>query len=230
MPQKRCLIIQHVEHEGPGRMGEALRSLGWEARTLRPYAGDAVPDAPPDDCAALVVLGGPMSVHDESDHPFLADEKRLLAVAVAADFPTLGICLGAQLLALVAGARVYRGLKPEVGWLPVALTDKGENDPLVGPTLPVAFQPFHWHGDTFDLPRRAAHLAKSALYTRQAFRLGENVYALQFHLEVDAALLEQWRPHLPPGTPSADDTRLLAALEPPAARFFQRFLERTGAR
>lgn len=230
MPPKRCLILQQAEHEGPGRITAVLDALGWEARVLRPFAGDTVPDSPPGDCAALVVLGGPMSVHDEAAHPFLVDEKRLLRQAIAEDFPTLGICLGAQLLADVTGARVYRGIKPEVGWLPVALTDKGETDRLFG-TLPIAFLPFHWHSDTFDLPRRAAHLAKSMLYTRQAFRLGENIYAAQFHLEVTAELLDAWRPHLPPQEEAQDRaSRHVADLTPHADRFFRTFFERTGAR
>jgi GMP synthase-like glutamine amidotransferase len=229
MPQKRCLVVQHVDFEGPGRVGRILEESGWEARTVRPFEGDAVPDAPPGNCGALVVLGGPMSAWDEVEHPFLAREKALLRRAIADDFPTLGICLGAQLLADAAGARVVRGVKPEIGWLPAALTDKGESDFLFR-HLPVAFQPFHWHGDTFDLPRRAVHLAKSMLYTRQAFRLGENVYGVQFHLEVDEALLEAWRPHLPPEAAAQDHAEHLGALAPRADRFFRAFLDRTGAR
>lgn len=230
MSRKCCWIIQHVAYEGPGLIGEVLETEGWEIVVVRLDEGDTLPAALPDDAGALVALGGPMSVHDAAEHPWLADEKRLLRQAIADDLPTLGICLGAQLIADVAGARVYRGLKPEIGWLPVALTDKGEDDPLFGQTLPRAFQPFHGHGDTFDLPRGAAHLAKSALYTRQAFRLGENVYALQFHLEVTTALLAAWNAYLPPEAAGEFPEKPLAALKPFATRFFATFLERTGAR
>ena len=230
VPQKRCLVIQHVGYEGPARIGEVLDSLGWQTELLRPFDGDTVPETVPEGLGALVVLGGPMSVHDEIEYPFLAAEKRLLRAAIDDDFPTIGICLGAQLLAHVAGAAVHPGVKFEIGWFPVAITDKGEADPLMGRTLPRAFQPFHWHGDTFDLPRGSAHLAKSTLYSRQAFRLGENVYGLQFHLEISPALLEAWLPYLPPEVAAQNHANSIARIEAPARDFFTLFFERTGAR
>ena len=200
-----------------------MKALGWETRVVKPFAGDAVPEAPPPDCAALVVLGGLMSVHDEAEYPFLADEKRLLRHALAQDFPTLGICLGAQLIAHVAGARVSTGLRPEQGWLPVALTEKAAADPLFGPAFPPVFQPFQWHGDTFDLPPGAVHLAKSPLYTRQAFRLRENIYALQFHLEMCPALWEAWGMREDEVFGTMDPSAPLAEIEPHATRFFRAF-------
>lgn len=230
MPPKRCLILQHSATAGPGRVGDALDALGWETRIVRSFAGEAVPPTPPPDCAALVALGGAMSVHDEMEYPFLADEKRLLRHALAEDFPTLGICLGAQLLAHVAGARVYTGLKPERGWLPVAGTEKAAADPLFGPAFPPGFQPFQWHGDTFDLPPGAVHLAKSPLYTRQAFRLRENLYALQFHLEMCSALWDAWGLRDHPEFGTLDPSAPLAEIEPHAARFFRAFFRHAERR
>lgn len=226
MPTKRCLILQHSATAGPGRVGEALDALGWETRIVRSFAGEAVPPTPPPDCAALVVLGGLMSVHDESEYPFLADEKRLLRRAIAEDFPTLGICLGAQLLAHVAGARVFTGLKPEQGWLPVERTENAATDPLFGPAFPPVFRPFQWHGDTFDLPLGAVHLAKSPLYTRQAFRLRENLYGLQFHLEMCPALWEAWGMREDAEYGALDPSAPLAEIEPHATRFFRAFFRR----
>ncbi len=110
----RCLLLQHSEAAAPGRVGEALEALGWEAQTIRPFAGEAVPRTPPADCAVLVVLGGLMSVHDEAEHPFLADEKRLLRWAVAEVFPSLGTSVVAQLRARVATGRAT-GSRPRCG-------------------------------------------------------------------------------------------------------------------
>lgn len=230
MSSKRCLILQHSETAAPGRVGDALEALGWETRIVKPFAGEAVPDAPPADCAALVVLGGLMSVHDEAEHPFLADEKRLLRRAIAEDFPTLGICLGAQLLAHAAGARVYTGPRPERGWLPVARTEQGAADPLFGRALPAVFAPFQWHNDTFDLPQNAAPLATSPLYPRQAFRLGDNVYAVQFHLEMCAALWQTWGMPEDEEFGAQDPTEPLTAIGPHADGFCRAFFERAGAR
>jgi GMP synthase-like glutamine amidotransferase len=229
MPDKHCLIIQHAEAAGPGRIAEVLGALGWRSTTVAAFAGDPIPPRMPEGTAALVVLGGPLSVRDEADHPFLADAKRLLERAIAEDVPTLAVGFGAQLLAHVAGARVVTGVKPEIGWQPVALTDKGEADGLFGRTLPAAFRAYQRHRETFDLPRGAVHLAKSAMYTRQAFRLGENVYGVQFHPEMSPALWEAWGPH-PPEVLAQDPAQRLAESEPWAGRLFRLFFERTGAR
>jgi len=123
-----------------------------------------------------------MSVWEEARHPWLKDEKRLIASVIDAGRPVLGICLGAQLLADVLGARTYRGPHREIGWLDVGGTAAAESDP-VGRCLPGTFETFLWHGDSFDLPDGAVHLASSAAFANQAFRWRQAL-ALQFHLEV----------------------------------------------
>jgi GMP synthase (glutamine-hydrolysing) len=136
----------------------------------------------------LIVLGGPMGAYEQDKHPFLRSETALLEKAIAAGRPVLGICLGAQLIAQVLGARVYPGEKREVGWAPVTLTADGRDDPLFAggdETLTV----FHLHGDTYELPPDGANLATSRVYEQQAFRWGEIVYGFQFHLEFTESII-----------------------------------------
>ncbi|HEY2216415.1 MAG TPA: type 1 glutamine amidotransferase, partial [Solirubrobacteraceae bacterium] len=140
--------------------------------------------------AGIVAMGGAMSVNDEAGHPWLVPEKRLIADAVAAGTPYWGVCLGAQLLAAALGARVSRGPQAELGVLPVELTDAAAQDPVFA-AAPASFQTLQWHGETYELPPGATQLARSRDYEQQAFVLGR-AYALQFHLEVDSALANEW--------------------------------------
>jgi GMP synthase-like glutamine amidotransferase len=186
---RQCLIVQHVKAEPSWAIGTALRRAGIEADVRRTFAGDALP---PDTSGygGVVVMGGPMSAC--SDHGFATRqaEVALLGDALARAVPTLGVCLGAQLLALAAGARAYRGADgPEVGWSSVDLLEAVDDDALFG-GVPRRLPVLHWHGDTFDLPPGAVLLARTARYPNQAFRVREAAWGLQFHLEVTAAAVQ----------------------------------------
>lgn len=193
------VAIQHVPYEGPGLIAAEARRREVALSVRHPYRGDRLPAV--EELAGLVVMGGPMGVADTSAHPHLAGEIELIAAAVAAGKPVLGVCLGAQLLAAALGARVYRGERPEIGSGCVSLTPDGRADPVLGAAgrdeLPVV----HWHQDTFDLPFGAVWLARSGLYPHQAFRAGAgaHAYGLQFHVEVDRSLAEDWHTRLPDG-------------------------------
>ena len=184
-----CAVIRHVEIEDLGYLGEALERTG-----IRTEYVDA--ESLPDERltggqGGLIVLGGPMGAYDADRHPFLAAEVELIRAFLGAERPVLGICLGAQLLAAAAGARVYPGDRgKEIGWAPVQLTEAGMKDPL-WTGFPETFDTFHWHGDTFDLPAGAELLARTEGYV-QAFRLGPVAYGVQFHPEVVPAQLESW--------------------------------------
>ena len=164
--------------------------LGRDAELYRVELDEAepLPDWRPFD--AIVAMGGPMSVNDDADLPWLADEKRAIGEAVRAGKPYWGVCLGVQLLAASLGARVYPGTQPEVGLLPVDLTDEGRADPVFGPVQRDLLT-LQWHGDTFDLPAGAMRLASSPAYANQAFRF-ERAYGVQFHLEVSAEMAREW--------------------------------------
>jgi GMP synthase (glutamine-hydrolysing) len=136
-------------------------------------------------------MGGPMSVHDEAEHAWLAGEKRWIADAVRAGVPYFGVCLGAQLLAASLGAEVFAGSRPEVGVLPVAVTAAARGDPVLG-QLGDEFVALQWHGDTFGIPAGAVRLAGSAAYQNQAFRFGETAYGVQFHVEITDRMLADW--------------------------------------
>jgi GMP synthase (glutamine-hydrolysing) len=140
---------------------------------------------------AIVAMGGPMSVNDDAAFPWLTAEKQLIRDAVQAGTPFWGACLGVQLLAASLGARVYPGPKPEVGLLPVTLTDDGMRDPVFQ-NLPREILALQWHGDTFDLPEGAVLLASSTAYPAQAFRWGSGAYGVQFHLEVNVEMATEW--------------------------------------
>jgi GMP synthase-like glutamine amidotransferase len=226
-----CLIVQHLEPEGPYAIREALQDAGVSV-DLRPvFAGAPLP---PDLAGVdgLVVMGGPMSAGADEGFPTRRAELDLLAEALDAGLPTLGVCLGAQLLALAGGGMVYPGADgPEIGWGPVELTASAAEDPLLA-DLPGRLTVMHWHGDTFDLPPGAAPLATSSRYRNQAFRHGPRAWGLQFHLEIDqqavAAFLDAFGPDAArAGTTasaiSADSAAALAALRPHRTRILSRF-------
>jgi len=190
MAAGRVYVFQHIECETLGTFAEGLVARDFSAVYVRLFAGDAIPDDWRH-AAALIFLGGPMSVNDEGRYSYLAAEKALLRDALRQPMPILGVCLGAQLLAAAAGSRVFPGARPEIGWEPISLTMEGRLDPMLSPLAQLAAV-FHWHGETFDLPPGATRLAFSALTMNQAFRLGRLAYGLQFHLEVDQAMVDAW--------------------------------------
>jgi GMP synthase (glutamine-hydrolysing) len=178
------LAVRNVPWETPHRILDSCRDL--EVRHVCPLEGDALPA--PAEVAGALVMGGPMNV-DETDHyPGLAATRDWLAEAARREMPVLGICLGAQLLARALGAAVVPGERQEIGFHEVTVDDPA--DPILGGLAPRS-RVLHWHGDVFELPAGATHLASSALTAHQAFRLG-NAWGVLFHPEADVALVDQW--------------------------------------
>jgi len=171
-------ILQHVPFEGLGSIQQWLDRQKYTVTYTHFFDTAILP--PVEEVDLLIVLGGPMSVNDEQNLSWLRGEKRFIAEAIASGKPVLGICLGAQLIASALGASVYRASESEIGWFPVYGLPK-----TIGAfSFPEETNVFHWHGDTFDLPSHAIHLAKSAVCQNQAFQIGPRAIGLQFHLEV----------------------------------------------
>lgn len=184
------LVLQHVDCEDLGTLGEAFTEKGISTKYLRLHAGDPVPQSL-DGIQGLLILGGPMNVYEEDKFPWLKDEDLLIKRAIAQDLPTIGICLGAQLIAKAAKGIVTKGQTKEIGWYDLSLTQEAQEDPLFC-DFPPQFKVFQWHGDTFNIPPGAVKLAGSQLFANQAFRLKRNIYALQFHLEVTRDIIFDW--------------------------------------
>jgi len=216
------VVLQHAPHEGPGLLAELITGAGHDMAIVRLDEGHALPA--PGTPGAVVVMGGAMGVHDTDRYPWLAPERAWIAETVRAAVPVLGICLGAQLLAAALGAEVTTGPAPEIGVGEVALTAAGRADPVLGGDG-ARLAAVHWHGDTFAIPDGAVHLASSDRYPNQAFRHGRVAYGLQFHLELDDAMADAWRPELPPGV-DLDAGR--AAVEVVGRRVLGRFVELAG--
>jgi len=183
------LVIQHADISPPGLIEEITKTHERVVHIIRPDKEDTIPPSP-DDVWAVIVLGGGMAAWDFASHSWLAKEIRLLKQCIAGDTPTLGICLGAQLLARAAESKNYKGGMPEIGWYPIDVSDEGKKDPLFAglPAQPTFFQ---WHTDTFDLPHGAELLASSRLFPNQAFRIGKRVYGVQFHPEKTGPIIER---------------------------------------
>ncbi len=186
----KVLVCQHVPYEILGTLDPLFRNYGLRIRYVN-FGRD--PGARPRlrGYHGLVVLGGPMGVDEVDAHPHLATELDLIQDAIRREIPVLGVCLGAQLIAKALGAEVRRSGVPEIGWYDVTPTEAGAQDPLFS-SFNGTEMIFQWHADTFDLPEGAVHLASSQGCPSQAFRYRDNVYALQFHLEVDAPMIERW--------------------------------------
>ena len=187
---KNVLAIRHVAFEDLGSFEEVLVQEGYTVR----YVEAGIEQLSELDALApdlLAILGGPISVYEEDDYPFIRDEIRLLRARMAQDKPTLGICLGAQMIAKSLCARVYHGPQKEIGWAPLMLTEEGARSPLAE-VAPDKTPVLHWHGDTFDLPEGAVRLASTPLYVNQAFAYGQRTLALQFHPEVTVRGMERW--------------------------------------
>jgi GMP synthase (glutamine-hydrolysing) len=180
--------FQHVPFEGIGSIETWAASRRHSVSSIRLYAGDPIPCLEQLDW--LIIMGGPMSVHDEAHNPWLIPEKRFIEAALKAGKVVIGICLGAQLVAQVLGAGVYRNEHKEIGWFPVHKTPEA-NTANVFKIFPEVLEAFHWHGETFDLPAGAVHPVRSAACEHQAFICDERVLGLQFHLETTRASASQ---------------------------------------
>jgi GMP synthase (glutamine-hydrolysing) len=183
------LVLQHIACEPPGVYEDVLRERCATIHRVELDEGEPLPDRGKFD--AIVCMGGPMSATDDTELPWLAEERAFVAGAVREGIPFWGVCLGVQLLAASLGARVYPGPAPEVGVLPVELTEDALADPVFS-GLPSEFVALQWHGDTFDLPEGGVRLAGSPAYPNQAFRVGHSAYGVQFHLEVSPELAREW--------------------------------------
>jgi GMP synthase (glutamine-hydrolysing) len=185
---ERLLVLQHITCEPPAAYEDEMRAWGVELHRVEVDEGDPLPDWR--EFAGIVAMGGPMGAYEDERLPWLTAEKRLIADAVHHDCPYWGVCLGSQLLAASLGAPVFPGPAAEVGVLPVFTTAAAAEDAVFA-EAPPEFEALQWHADTFQLPYGAVQLARSEAYEQQAF-VFKRAYAIQFHIEIDAALARTW--------------------------------------
>jgi len=186
---ERVLIITHNSFQGSGTLGDCLRSLGVDTHVTNLYKGEELPDVF-DDFSAVVTLGGAMNAYDDEHYPFLLRETDFLGRVVEANIPTLGICLGARLIARACHAPMPGKCGCARGWQNVFVTDEGRRD-ILFQGLPRVMQVFQWHEDAMNIPEGGLHLAATKSCPNQAFRY-RNAYGLQFHVEANRDMLSQW--------------------------------------
>lgn len=233
----KVLALQHVACESMGGLEKALEERGIEYEYFPLYEGMKVPERLMG-YDGLIILGGPMNVYEEDKYPFLRNEDALIKRALGDKLPTLGICLGAQLIAKAAGARVTSGKRKEIGWYDLKLTREGKRDRIFR-GFEDKFKVFQWHGDTFEIPRGAIKLAGSDLFPNQAYRLA-NAYALQFHLEVSEAMIYDWMQeyreelaslsYIDANKMREDTKKHIAELNKRAEKFYANFMKVLGVR
>lgn len=177
----RLHYLQHVAFENPGCILDWAKEKKFSISRSLLYQNEPLPNV--DDFDLLVVMGGPMGANDDHLYPWMRPEKKLIEQAIHSGKKVIGICLGAQIVANVLGQKVYRNSEKEIGWFPIEWTEAALSINALN-HLPKFLTVFHWHGDTFDVPPGALHLAKSQACKNQAFLFEDNVLAFQFHLEV----------------------------------------------
>ena len=230
---KTVVALRHVHFEDLGAFEPVLAARGYTVR-YHDAGVDDLSALDTESATLLVVLGGPIGAYQEEQYPFLKDELRLLEARLSRGAPTLGICLGAQLMARALGARVYPGPRPEIGFAPIQLTGEGR-DSCLAPFGEEGATVLHWHGDTFDLPDAAVRLASTEICQNQAFAWGRNVIGFQFHPEARFHGFERWLvghaceigsvPGLSPEGLRAQAVRHAAAVEARAARCLDVWLD-----
>ncbi|NNC76978.1 MAG: type 1 glutamine amidotransferase [Woeseiaceae bacterium] len=237
MARPKILVFQHVPYEPLGTLDPLLKNAGFRIRYVN-FGRDSAQRPELDKYEALIVLGGPMNSDQIDSYPNLVTEVEIIREALDREMSVLGICLGAQLLAKALGGSVSRNRWREIGWYDVELTDEGIADPVLC-TFNHKQRVFQWHEDGIELPDGVTRLAGSPLSTVQAFRFGEHAYGFQFHLEVDASLIERWLT-VPENQPTLSDEgdridpekirtttqKEIAALESLSERTFSRWIDR----
>lgn len=187
---RKVLVFQHVAHKILGTLNPTMKEYGLKMRYVN-FERNPEEEPTIDKYNGLIILGGHMGVYEAEKYTHIKTEMKLIEEALKKNIPILGICLGSQLLAHVLGAEVRKSAEKEIGWHDIHLTEHGLTDPLFSHFKPTE-RIFQLHGDTFDIPQSTIHLAKSDVCPGQAFRYGEKVYGLQFHLEVDQPMIHRW--------------------------------------
>jgi GMP synthase-like glutamine amidotransferase len=195
-----------------GSAAQYLTEAGVEFRQIDLYSQTPA-QLPLEQSAGLLILGGAMSANDSDQYPFLAVELDWIRQAIDIELPTLGICLGAQLMAKALGAKVFRNPVKEIGWYQIEMLGPWQSDPLFCDCQPRETV-FQWHGDTFDLPQGSVHLSQTTQCCNQVFRMGPSAYAVQFHVEMTPSLMAKWLSE--PGF--AAELRALPHIDPEAIR------------
>jgi len=208
----RAHYLQHVPFEGLGSIETWLQNAGYEISGTQFFDFKALPEI--EDIDLLIVMGGPMSVNDLLEYPWLVIEKKFIKSVVKAGKPVLGICLGAQLIANSMGGKVFPNSVKEIGWFPVQAIKPNSNSVF---QFPEEIDVFHWHGETFTLPEGAVQIAESKGCRNQAFQIGSNVIGLQFHLETTLIsvqeIVENCRDELVEGQCIQSEVEILSATQ-----------------
>lgn len=184
------IVIKHIEIEGPGTIEDYLTSQGFSLKTANLHQGERLPDDL-STVEAVITLGGPMNVYEEDKYPFLKDEDAFLKKVLREEIPTLGICLGSQLIAKACGAKVVKSPMKEVGWSNIELEKSAQTDPLFQ-GLKGSVDVYQWHEDMWQLPQGAVLLATGEGCPHQAFRVGSGAYGVQFHVEITERMIRDW--------------------------------------
>jgi len=184
--------MMNVHFEGPGYIADWMEHHAYSMQVWRLFENPSLPDI--EDVDLLAVMGGPMNIYEEERYPYLAGEKELIHACIREHKHVLGICLGAQLIADALGEKVFKNREKEIGWFTMHPDGDNEDHEILS-VFPVKFTPFHWHGETFDLPEGARLLGSSVACRNQGFLFGNHVLALQFHLEITPQIVEDLLEH-----------------------------------